>query len=80
MPKTPTRRGRGRGRGRGRARGVTIGRGAYRAHRLGRGSSAVAKAIAQSRPRCVGVLKHTPDPDRLKGLFTAVSRQLLFEY
>ncbi|XP_017109792.2 supporter of activation of yellow protein [Drosophila bipectinata] len=41
-----------------------------RAPRMSRGASAVAKAIAMSRPRCVGGLKHTPDPERLKGLFS----------
>lgn len=65
--------GRGRGRGRGRSRGSGGTRGP-RAHRLGRGASAVAKAIAMSRPRCVGGLKHTPDPERLKGLFSPVSK------
>ncbi|XP_004531131.1 supporter of activation of yellow protein [Ceratitis capitata] len=62
--------GRGRGgRGRGRGSGRGSGRGT-RAHRLGRGASAVAKQIALSRPRCVGGLKHTPDPERMKGLFS----------
>ncbi|XP_016949471.1 supporter of activation of yellow protein isoform X2 [Drosophila biarmipes] len=41
-----------------------------RAPRMSRGASAVAKAIAMSRPRCVGGLKHQPDPERLKGLFS----------
>lgn len=44
-----------------------------RAPRMSRGASAVAKAIAMSRPRCVGGLKHQPDPERLKGLFSPVS-------
>ncbi|KAH8298594.1 hypothetical protein KR018_003670 [Drosophila ironensis] len=82
---TPTR-GRGRGRGsrggRGSASanrasggGGTGGSGTStnsqpRAPRMSRGASAVAKAIAMSRPRCVGGLKHTPDPQRLKGLFS----------
>ena len=66
-------RGRGRGRGRG-ARGASVSsRGTPKAHRLGRGASAVAKAIAQSRPRCRGVLNHTPDPERVKNLFNPVS-------
>ncbi|XP_067635687.1 supporter of activation of yellow protein [Eurosta solidaginis] len=61
---TPVGRGRGgRGRGRGRARGS-------RAHSLGRGAGNVAKQIALTRPRCVGGLKHTPDPERMKGLFS----------
>ncbi|XP_036345618.1 supporter of activation of yellow protein-like, partial [Rhagoletis pomonella] len=65
---TPVGRGRGgRGRGRGSVRSSARG---SRAHRLGRGASAVAKQIALSRPRCVGGLKHTPDPDRMKGLFS----------
>lgn len=62
------------GRGRGRGRGSRGGRGrGYKAHRLGRNASAVSKAIAMSRPRCVGALKHTPDPDRIKGLYSPVS-------
>ncbi|XP_017066926.1 supporter of activation of yellow protein isoform X2 [Drosophila eugracilis] len=82
---TPTRgRGRGRGsRGGGRSRGSSsIDRSASaggiasttptqpRAPRMSRGASAVAKAIAMNRPRCVGGLKHQPDPERLKGLFS----------
>ncbi|XP_037820221.1 supporter of activation of yellow protein isoform X2 [Lucilia sericata] len=59
----------GRGRGRGRASRGGRGRG-YKAHRLGRNASAVSKAIAMNRPRCVGALKHTPDPDRIKGLYS----------
>jgi len=49
-----------------------------RAPRMSRGASAVAKAIAMSRPRCVGGLKHQPDPERLKGLFSPVSVTLRF--
>ncbi|KAI8115406.1 Supporter of activation of yellow protein [Lucilia cuprina] len=59
----------GRGRGRGRASRGGRGRG-YKAHRLGRNASAVSKAIAMNRPRCVGALKHTPDPERIKGLYS----------
>ncbi|XP_065366411.1 supporter of activation of yellow protein [Calliphora vicina] len=59
----------GRGRGRGRASRGGRGRG-YKAHRLGRNASAVSKTIAMNRPRCVGALKHTPDPDRIKGLYS----------
>ncbi|KAH8287247.1 hypothetical protein KR054_004724 [Drosophila jambulina] len=86
MTTPPTRgRGRGRGRGGSRSnRGSSSadrststggGNGASattqpRAPRMSRGASAVAKAIAMSRPRCVGGLKHTPDPERLKGLFS----------
>lgn len=65
----------GRGRGRGRASRGGRGR-AYKAHRLGRNASAVSKAIAMNRPRCVGALKHTPDPDRIKGLYSPVSIKL----
>ncbi|XP_017055408.2 LOW QUALITY PROTEIN: supporter of activation of yellow protein [Drosophila ficusphila] len=82
---TPTRgRGRGRGSRGGRSRGSssadrsgsaggissTTPNAQPRAPRMSRGASAVAKAIAMSRPRCVGGLKHTPDPERLKGLFS----------
>ncbi|XP_017034701.1 supporter of activation of yellow protein isoform X1 [Drosophila kikkawai] len=82
---TPPTRGRGRGRGRGGSRGnrgsssadrsassggVASATTQPRAPRMSRGASAVAKAIAMSRPRCVGGLKHTPDPERLKGLFS----------
>ncbi|KAH8354819.1 hypothetical protein KR084_009129 [Drosophila pseudotakahashii] len=83
---TPTPRGRGRGRGSrgGRNRGSSSADRASsaggiagttpttqpRAPRMSRGASAVAKAIAMSRPRCVGGLKHQPDPERLKGLFS----------
>ncbi|KAH8235634.1 hypothetical protein KR032_004523 [Drosophila birchii] len=83
---TPPTRGRGRGRGRGGSRsnrgsssadrsastGGNSGSATTqpRAPRMSRGASAVAKAIAMSRPRCVGGLKHTPDPERLKGLFS----------
>ncbi|XP_058979847.1 supporter of activation of yellow protein [Musca domestica] len=60
-------------RGRGRLRGVrggrTPGRG-NRPHNLGRGSTGTAKSIAMNRPRCVGALKHTPDPERIKGLYS----------
>ncbi|XP_030568706.1 supporter of activation of yellow protein [Drosophila novamexicana] len=77
-PVTPTR-GRGRGRGsRGGAGGSSTSSGRNstnnaaqpRVPRMSRGASAVAKAIAQSRPRCVGGLKHQPDPERLKGFFS----------
>ncbi|EDW66393.2 uncharacterized protein Dvir_GJ15575 [Drosophila virilis] len=77
-PVTPTR-GRGRGRGsRGGAGGSSSSSGRNstnnaaqpRVPRMSRGASAVAKAIAQSRPRCVGGLKHQPDPERLKGFFS----------
>lgn len=44
---------------------------------MGRGASAVAKAIALSRPRCVGGLKHQPDPERLKDLFSPVSERII---
>ncbi|XP_039496863.1 supporter of activation of yellow protein [Drosophila santomea] len=82
---TPTRgRGRGRGSRGGRGRGnSSVDRAASaggtasttpatqpRAPRMSRGASAVAKAIAMNRPRCVGGLKHQPDPERLKGLFS----------
>ncbi|XP_033171100.1 supporter of activation of yellow protein [Drosophila mauritiana] len=82
---TPTRgRGRGRRSRGGRGRGSSSGDRAAsaggtasttpatqpRAPRMSRGASAVAKAIAMSRPRCVGGLKHQPDPERLKGLFS----------
>ncbi|XP_030381027.1 supporter of activation of yellow protein [Scaptodrosophila lebanonensis] len=71
---TPVR-GRGRGRGsRGGGMRSSSSRGLNpaipRAPRMSPGASAVAKAIAMSRPRCVGGLKHTPDPERLKGLFS----------
>lgn len=85
---TPTR-GRGRGRGSRGGGGARSSSGAarnnnsaaggansaqqVRAPRMGRGASAVAKAIALSRPRCVGGLKHQPDPERLKDLFSPVS-------
>lgn len=90
---TPTR-GRGRGRG-SRGGGVRNNSGAgrnnnsaaggansaqqVRAPRMGRGASAVAKAIALSRPRCVGGLKHQPDPERLKDLFSPVSVKKIIE-
>lgn len=45
---------------------------------MGRGASAVAKAIALSRPRCVGGLKHQPDPERLKDLFSPVSNRVTY--
>ncbi|XP_020803477.1 supporter of activation of yellow protein isoform X1 [Drosophila serrata] len=86
MTTPPARgRGRGRGRGGSRSnrgsssadRSASTGGGNSnsattqpRAPRMSRGASAVAKAIAMSRPRCVGGLKHTPDPERLKGLFS----------
>lgn len=92
-PATPTRgRGRGRGSRGGGARnssgsgrnssGGAAGGGAssgqqVRAPRMGRGASAVAKAIALSRPRCVGGLKHQPDPERLKDLFSPVSERII---
>ncbi|XP_073831254.1 PHD finger protein enhancer of yellow 3 [Musca autumnalis] len=60
---------RGRGRMRGGRGGRTPGRG-NRLHNAGRGAAATAKAIAVNRPRCVGALKHTPDPERLKGLYS----------
>ncbi|XP_061386007.1 supporter of activation of yellow protein [Musca vetustissima] len=60
-------------RGRGRIRGVrggrTPGRG-NRTHNMGRGATPTSKSIALSRPRCVGALKHTPDPERIKGLYS----------
>lgn len=90
---TPTR-GRGRGRG-SRGGGARSNSGAgrnnnsagggansaqqVRAPRMGRGASAVAKAIALSRPRCVGGLKHQPDPERLKDLFSPVSVKKIIE-
>ncbi|XP_016995199.2 supporter of activation of yellow protein [Drosophila takahashii] len=82
---TPRGRGRGRGSRGGRSRGgsssadrassaggiaATTPNTQPRAPRMSRGASAVAKAIAMSRPRCVGGLKHQPDPERLKGLFS----------
>lgn len=92
-PATPTRgRGRGRGSRGGGARNSSgagrnsssgaAGGGAnsgqqVRAPRMGRGASAVAKAIALSRPRCVGGLKHQPDPERLKDLFSPVSEKII---
>ncbi|XP_059222328.1 supporter of activation of yellow protein-like [Stomoxys calcitrans] len=64
MPAIP---GRSRGRVRG-SRGRSIGRG-QRSHGISRDSLSV-KSIAMNRPRCIGALKHTPDPERIKELFS----------
>lgn len=57
---------------------IGVGRGHQRGGtRTGRGASATAKTIALNRPRCMGALKHTPDPQRLKGLFSPVSNSQL---
>lgn len=66
MPAIP---GRSRGRVRG-SRGRSIGRG-QRSHGISRDSLSV-KSIAMNRPRCIGALKHTPDPERIKELFSPV--------
>lgn len=67
--------GRGRGRLRGARGGRSSGRG-NRSHHLSRGASSTAKNIAMNRPRCVGALKHTPDPERIKGLYSPVSNYI----
>lgn len=66
-------RGRGGNRRGGGARGGA-GRGQVRGGSRGsRGGNTMVKAIALNRPRCVGALKHTPDPERLKGFFSPVN-------
>lgn len=44
-----------------------------------RGGSRANKTKALNRPRYAGALKHTPDPERIKSLYSPVSKVVIID-